>query len=55
MYGDSDLPPTYTVFGTIIDGLDVIDDVAAAGSNDSNGNGDGKPLRSLDIVTVATS
>ena len=43
VYGDSTLPPNYTPFGTITSGLEVLDAVAKAGSDDSNGAGDGKP------------
>ncbi|GAA3361014.1 peptidylprolyl isomerase [Saccharopolyspora gregorii] len=42
VYGDSQLPPNYTVFGTVGEpGLQVVDKVAAAG--DDTGQGDGKP------------
>ena len=31
VYEDSTLPPDYTVFGTITDGMDVIQGIAAGG------------------------
>ncbi|AOS62921.1 peptidylprolyl isomerase [Actinoalloteichus hymeniacidonis] len=42
VYGDSELPPSYTVFGTIDEGgLEVVDGIAEAG--ESTGQGDGPP------------
>ena len=56
VYADSTLPPDYTVFGTIDEaGLATIDKVAAAGTDDSNGTGDGKPKTPIEIQTVTVS
>jgi peptidyl-prolyl cis-trans isomerase B (cyclophilin B) len=56
VYGDSTLPPDYTVFGTIDDaGLATIDKVAAAGSDNANGAGDGKPTTPVELKKVAVS
>jgi peptidyl-prolyl cis-trans isomerase B (cyclophilin B) len=33
VYKDSVLPPTYTVFGTVVAGLDVVDKIAAGGAD----------------------
>jgi peptidyl-prolyl cis-trans isomerase B (cyclophilin B) len=53
VYADSTLPPDYTVFGTIDDaGLATIDGAAAAGADDSNGTGDGKPNTPVEIETA---
>jgi peptidyl-prolyl cis-trans isomerase B (cyclophilin B) len=52
VYGDSTLPPNYTPFGTITSGLEVLDAVAAAGSDDSNGAGDGRPKLPITIETL---
>jgi cyclophilin family peptidyl-prolyl cis-trans isomerase len=52
VYGDSTLPPDYTVFGQVTSGLDVIDQVANAGSDDSSGPGDGKPNKKIEISDV---
>jgi peptidyl-prolyl cis-trans isomerase B (cyclophilin B) len=49
VYGDSPLPPAYTPFGTITSGLEVLDEVAAAGSNPP---GDGAPELPVSIQTV---
>jgi peptidyl-prolyl cis-trans isomerase B (cyclophilin B) len=57
VYQSTTLAPNYTPFGTITGGLAVIRKVAAAGSDNSNGQGDGKPNLGVEItsVTVATS
>lgn len=47
VYQDSPLPPNYTVFGAITDGLDVLDRVAAAGT--ANRSADGLPAQPLFI------
>jgi peptidyl-prolyl cis-trans isomerase B (cyclophilin B) len=53
VYADSQLPPLYTVFGTIgDDGLAVLEEVAAAGSDSSNGPGDGRPNTPVEISSV---
>ena len=52
VYGDSTLPPNYTPFGTITSGLEVLDAVAKAGSDDSNGAGDGTPKLPITITTL---
>jgi peptidyl-prolyl cis-trans isomerase B (cyclophilin B) len=46
------LPPSYTPFGTVVQGLPVIQAIAKAGSNNSNGTGDGAPKESVDIKSV---
>jgi peptidyl-prolyl cis-trans isomerase B (cyclophilin B) len=56
VYADSTLPPDYTVFGTIDGaGLATIDKVAAAGTDDSNGTGDGKPKTAVTIQTATVA
>jgi len=42
-YNDTQLPPQYTPFGHITQGLDVLKAIAALGEDDSNGPGDGHP------------
>jgi len=47
------LPP---VFGTVdAAGLATLDKVAAAGSDDSNGQGDGKPKTAVTLTSVTVS
>jgi len=54
VYGDSPLPPQYTVFGTIsAAGLSVLDAIAAAGT--SNGSGDGPPATPVTITTMTAA
>ncbi|QCQ90894.1 peptidylprolyl isomerase [Rhodococcus sp. SGAir0479] len=51
VYGDSTLPPQYTVFGTIDEtGLATLDKIAAAGVE--GGAADGKPATPVDITSV---
>jgi len=49
VYKDSQLPPSYTPFGTITKGLNVLDKVAAGGSIPA---GDGKPKVAVRILKV---
>lgn len=50
VYGDSQLPPSYTVFGKVTGGQDVIQKIAAAGT--SNGSQDGAPKDTVTIEKV---
>jgi peptidyl-prolyl cis-trans isomerase B (cyclophilin B) len=54
IYKDTQLPADYTVFGTVTQGLDVIDKIAAAGAVDDQGKstGDGKPKNEVKITTL---
>ena len=49
VYGDSPLPPAYTPFGTITQGLEVLDEVAEGGSEPAD---DGAPVQPVNIETV---
>ena len=51
VYKDSQLPPDYTPFGKITTGLELLDEVAAAGSTPP---GDGKPKKPVTIQTLRT-
>lgn len=54
VYEDSELPPEYTVFGTITAGLDVLADIAAQGTVDGSDDGEPKqPVTLDDLVTAA--
>jgi peptidyl-prolyl cis-trans isomerase B (cyclophilin B) len=46
------LPASYTPFGTIVRGLNIIQKVAKAGSDNSNGSGDGHPKEKVEIESV---
>ena len=54
VYKDTPLPPTYTIFGTVTSGLDVVTKVAAKGSNNANGTGDGKPNLPITITSMTS-
>ena len=55
VYKDTQLDPNYTPFGTITKGLEILDKVAAAGSDNSNGQGDGKPKQPIKLTKVTVS
>ncbi|WP_280436735.1 peptidylprolyl isomerase [Nocardia carnea] len=53
VYGDSMLPPNYTIFGTVDEaGLATLDTIAGIGQDESNGPGDGKPNQSVTLNSV---
>lgn len=53
VYDDSPLPPAYTVFGKVVpDSIEIVADVAADGSDNANGPGDGAPNTPVDIESV---
>ncbi|MCE5292728.1 MAG: peptidylprolyl isomerase [Nocardiaceae bacterium] len=53
VYGDSTLPPAYTIFGRIGDGIKVIDGIADAGVE--GGGEDGAPANKVEIVTASVA
>ncbi|HEU5425630.1 MAG TPA: peptidylprolyl isomerase [Actinocrinis sp.] len=55
VYKDSPLAPNYTPFGTITKGLDILQAIAAQGSDNSSGTGDGKPKETVTIQSVSIS
>jgi peptidyl-prolyl cis-trans isomerase B (cyclophilin B) len=52
VYKDSTLGPNYTIFGKVTSGLDVVDKVAAKGSDNSNGQGDGHPKLPISLTSM---
>lgn len=50
VYADSDLPPSFTVVGQVTDGLEVVQDIAAAGTVD--GGTDGAPATAADVADL---
>ncbi|MBS2537500.1 peptidylprolyl isomerase [Catenulispora sp. NF23] len=52
VYKDSPLPPSYTPWGKVTSGMDVVTAIAAKGEDDSNGQGDGKPKQPVTIKSV---
>ena len=55
VYQASPLAPSYTPFGTITSGLDILQAIAKAGSNNSNGSGDGNPMQKVQIQSVTVT
>ncbi|MGR6963742.1 peptidylprolyl isomerase [Geodermatophilus sp. URMC 61] len=56
VWGDSQLPPNYTVLGTIDEpGLATLDTIAANGNDGSNGPGDGAPTQEVRIQTLTVA
>ncbi len=52
VYQNSTLAPSYTPFGTIVSGLNIIQKVAKAGTDNANSAGDGHPKEKVDIESV---
>jgi peptidyl-prolyl cis-trans isomerase B (cyclophilin B) len=52
VYKDTSLPPSYTPFGTITSGLDVVEKIAAAGTKDGGGDGPPKTEVTIESFTV---
>jgi peptidyl-prolyl cis-trans isomerase B (cyclophilin B) len=53
VYRDSlTLPANYTPFGKVVSGLGIIQNVAKAGTDNSNGSGDGHPKQKVTIESV---
>ena len=52
VYAGGGLSPSYTPFGVVVKGLDIVRKVAEAGNNNSNPAGGGKPNESVTIESV---
>jgi peptidyl-prolyl cis-trans isomerase B (cyclophilin B) len=52
VYKNSSLPADYTPFGTIASGINIIQNIAKAGTNNANGPGDGAPKDKVEIDSV---
>jgi peptidyl-prolyl cis-trans isomerase B (cyclophilin B) len=50
VYKDTTLPASYTIFGKVTSGLDVVTKIAAAGV--SGGGTDGKPAKPVSLLSV---
>ena len=55
VYKNSTLNPSYTPFGTVTSGLDVLTHIAAVGQNNANGTGDGAPKVPVTITAFTIS
>ncbi|WP_033211582.1 peptidylprolyl isomerase [Kitasatospora phosalacinea] len=54
VYKDTQLPPSYTPFGTITGGLDALQKIADAGVK-GGGTGDGAPATPVNITSITTA
>jgi peptidyl-prolyl cis-trans isomerase B (cyclophilin B) len=54
VYGDSTLPPDYTVFGKVTGGLDVVKKIADTGTTDGGQDGAPKNPVTIEKVTVGS-
>ncbi|MFG1608967.1 peptidylprolyl isomerase [Actinoplanes sp. NPDC049265] len=52
VYGETPLPPDYTLLGSITAGMDVVQKIAKGGVDDANGPGDGHPKVELEIKSL---
>jgi peptidyl-prolyl cis-trans isomerase B (cyclophilin B) len=52
VYKNTSLAASYTPFGTIVSGLNIIQQVAKAGTDNANGPGDGHPKEKVEIESV---
>ena len=52
VYKDTQLPAQYTIFGVVSAGLPVVDAVAAKGSDNANGSGDGHPKLPITLTKL---
>lgn len=50
VYADTTLPPAYTIWGTVTEGLEIVEQVAAAGV--AGGGADGPPAETVTIETA---
>ncbi|MFC9894267.1 peptidylprolyl isomerase [Nocardia sp. NPDC127579] len=56
VYGESQLPPQYTMFGVVdASSMATLDTIAAGGTDDSNGPGDGRPKIPVEIASVRSA
>jgi peptidyl-prolyl cis-trans isomerase B (cyclophilin B) len=57
VYGDSQLPPDYTVLGTVTEGMDIVKEVAKDGHDDAfaQGAGGGHPHKEVVIKSLTMS
>jgi peptidyl-prolyl cis-trans isomerase B (cyclophilin B) len=52
-YQDTTLPPAYSVWGTVVEGLDIVTTLAARGTRD--GSPDGPPLQQIVIESASVA
>jgi peptidyl-prolyl cis-trans isomerase B (cyclophilin B) len=52
VYKNTPLPPSYTPFGTMTQGLPILDAIAQTGTDNANAPGDGHPKENVVIATI---
>jgi peptidyl-prolyl cis-trans isomerase B (cyclophilin B) len=52
VYGRGDLPGNYTLFGRVIEGMDIVKQVTAAGFVPGQSPGEGQPKKKLTITSI---
>jgi len=55
VYKNTSLPPQYTPFGRVTSGMGILQSIAAAGSDNSNGAGDGHPVKPVVISSLTVT
>ncbi|TWE12872.1 peptidylprolyl isomerase [Rudaeicoccus suwonensis] len=58
VYADTQLPTEgggYSIFGKVIGGMNIIDAIAKAGSDNTNGAGDGHPNQPISILKITVT
>ncbi|CAB4960327.1 MAG: peptidylprolyl isomerase [Actinobacteria bacterium] len=55
VYEDTSLPPSYTIWGTVTSGLDIVKYVGAQGVRGAAGSADGAPKQPISIITGTTT
>ncbi|HEV2089049.1 MAG TPA: peptidylprolyl isomerase [Cryptosporangiaceae bacterium] len=55
VYRDTEIDPNYTIFGQVTQGLDIVEAVAAGGTDNTQGPGDGKPKLPIVLRSVTVS
>jgi peptidyl-prolyl cis-trans isomerase B (cyclophilin B) len=52
VYKTTSLPATYTIFGSVTQGISVVDNVAAKGTDNANSQGDGHPKLKIQFTKL---
>lgn len=55
MHGEQNLPPNYTIFGHVAEGMDVIDMIASAEVTESNSGEPSAPIDPVKILSIEIS
>ena len=55
VYANTELPPSYTPFGHVTSGLNNLQSIAKAGTDGTNGPGDGHPVQHVQIESFTVT